>query len=101
MGSGSHGQGQASQEGGGNADRARDEGRTIPPSVRHDPADERSDRDRAVVGSRIPREGLARSAWRGRVTHQRECAGRERRHAEVCEPVDRHERQLAFNERQK
>jgi len=98
--SGSHGQGQPPQQGDGNADRAPNEGRTIAPPVRHEAADERSDCDRAVVRRRIPREGLTRPTRGGRVTDQGECAGRERRHAEACEPVDRHERKLAFDERQ-
>src|SRR5438093_311232 len=40
------------------ADGAPDEGRTIPPQLSHETAEERSNPDRAVVRRRVPREGV-------------------------------------------
>ena len=68
-----------------------------PTSPRGEAAEERSDADRAVVRRRVPREGVAGPARRCGVAHERERARRERRDAEPGEPVDRRQRELAFD----
>jgi len=58
LGGGAHGHSNADHQGYCDADGAPDEGRTIPPQLSHETAEERSNPDRAVVRRRVPREGV-------------------------------------------